>query len=80
MRTPGLVRKIDHLGRIVIPQELRKRLDLQGGDEVEIQLENGALILRKFDYSCVFCGSRRDLVHYENKNICGACLRNLRKV
>lgn len=79
MRQPGLVRKMDNLGRVVIPREIRQVLELQGGDDVEMQLENGALILRKFDRSCVFCGGS-DLVTYKGKNICGDCLRKIRKV
>lgn len=80
MRQPGLVRKMDNLGRVVIPREIRQVLELQGGDDVEMQLENGALVLRKFDHSCVFCGGGPDLVTYKGKNICGDCLRKIRKV
>lgn len=80
MRVPGVIRKLDGLGRIVIPQEMRKSLGLQEGDEVEIQLENGVLQLRKFAPGCVFCGGSRDLVTYENKHICGECLQKIRKV
>lgn len=80
MRMPGLIRKMDNLGRVVIPQELRKALDIQSGDAVELQLENRVVLLRKFAPGCVFCGKSEDLVTYEEKYICGACLRKLRKV
>lgn len=80
MRAPGFVRKVDNLGRVVIPQELRNSLNLEGGDEVELWQENGALILRKFVPGCVFCGGKGHLTTYEGKYICSDCLRNLRKV
>lgn len=80
MSVPGMIRKMDNLGRVVIPQELRKSLGIQGGDELELRVENGGLLLRKFEPGCVFCGKSDDLVTYEEKYICGACLRNLRKV
>lgn len=80
MRVPGMIRKVDSLGRVVIPQEYRKMLALQTGDEVELRLENGALVLRKYVPGCIFCGDRGNLVAYKDKYICSDCLRNLRKV
>lgn len=80
MAIPGILRKMDDLGRVVIPQELRRVMGIHPGDVVELQLENGSLRLRKFDPDCIFCGGRQDLFTYENKQICGECLRKLRKV
>lgn len=79
MGVPGIIRKMDALGRVVIPGELRRATGLQQGDDVEIYLEDGALVLRKFSPNCIFCGGRESLVTYEGKYICGACLQNLRK-
>lgn len=80
MRVPGIIRKVDDLGRVVIPGELRRAMGLKAGEEVEMRLQNGVLTLRRFDPCCVFCGGTEELVTYEGKHICGACLRNLRKV
>lgn len=80
MSMPGMIRKMDNLGRVVIPQELRSALDIQGGDAVELWLENGTLRLRKFAPGCIFCGNSQELAVYEEKYICGVCLRKLRKV
>lgn len=80
MRTPGMVRKVDELGRIVIPHELRKALGIRNGDELELCCEGERLVLRKFSSTCVFCGESEDLSVYKEKYVCGKCLRNLRKV
>lgn len=80
MRTPGMVRKMDSLGRVVIPWELRKAMDIQNGDELELQCEGSCITIRKFAPNCIFCGSREGLLTYEEKHICSVCLRNLRKV
>ena len=80
MKTPGIVRKIDESGRIVIPNELRKALDLQCGDLMEMRCHGDTLVLREYAPDCVFCGSREALSRYQEKYICSVCLRNLRKV
>ncbi len=79
MRTPGLVRKIDDLGRIVIPSELRRTLEINSGDELELFCEGDTLLLRKFSPACVFCGSIEDMVCYRGKNICMKCIREIKK-
>lgn len=78
VKTPGMIRKIDDLGRIVVPSELRRTLDIQSGDEVEMYADGDALVLRKFAPSCIFCGGAEQMVTYGGKNICIYCLRNLR--
>ena len=80
MRVPGWIRKVDNLGRVVIPQELRNALEIHGGDQVELRLECDALVLRKFAPGCVFCGEEANLAEFEGKFVCSHCLRNLRKV
>lgn len=80
MKTPGIVRKIDEAGRIVIPTELRKALNLQSDDLLELQCRGDAIVLRKYAPACVFCGGQDGLSVFEEKYICSHCLRNLRKV
>lgn len=74
MKTPGMIRKIDELGRIVIPQGIRKALEIQSGDSVELCMEGDQLVIRKYTSTCVFCGSREQLLRFEEKHICQDCL------
>lgn len=79
MKTTGIVRKVDELGRIVLPIELRRTLDIEERDALEIYLEGDKIILSKFMPACIFCGSSDDLVNYMGKNVCKACAQKLNK-
>jgi len=78
MGTTGIVRKLDELGRIVLPMELRKTLDLKVRDSIEITAEKGAIILRKYSHSCIFCGKDSKTATFKDKNICSKCLNELK--
>ena len=80
MKTIGIVRKVDELGRIVLPIELRRTLDIAVRDELEIYLDDDKVILRKYEPSCIFCDSSRNLVAYEGKNVCSQCIKKLNKL
>lgn len=75
MKSTGIVRKVDELGRIVLPIELRRILDIAERDELEIYMENDRIILQKYEPSCVFCASAQGLQTYKGKNICQNCVR-----
>ena len=77
MKSTGIVRKVDELGRIVLPIELRRMLDIAERDELEIYMENDRIILQKYESSCVFCASTQGLVSYKGKNVCQTCIRNM---
>lgn len=77
MKATGIIRKVDDLGRIVLPIELRRMLDIAERDELEIYMENDQIILRKYEPACLFCGSDRKLVTHNGKNICRDCIRKL---
>ena len=79
MKSTGIVRKIDALGRIVLPIELRKHMDIATGDDIEIFVEGNTIVLEKYSPSCIFCGSKEGLVDYAGKNVCGACCKELAK-
>lgn len=79
MRVMGIVRTIDELGRMVVPKEMRKQLDIHNGDPVEITVEGDAIMMRKYQVGCLFCGSEYDLHAFKGKKICGECLRALRE-
>lgn len=78
MKSTGIVRKIDELGRIVIPIELRRTLDIEIKDSLEIFVEGEHIILKKYNPSCIFCANARDVVNYKGKNICQTCLSELK--
>ncbi len=77
MKSTGIIRKVDELGRIVLPIELRRTLDIAERDALEIYLEGDKVILKKFDPCCIFCGSARDMAVYRGKNVCRGCIRTM---
>ena len=77
MKSTGIVRKVDELGRIVLPIELRRTLDIAEKDSMEIYIEGDAIILRKHQPACIFCDSAKDIVSYRGKNVCSDCIRML---
>ena len=79
MKSIGIVRKVDELGRIVLPIELRRTLDIAEKDALEIYVEGSAIILKKYRPSCIFCDSSKDIRVFKGKNICPKCLRELKE-
>ena len=77
MKSTGIIRKVDDLGRIVLPIELRRMLDIAERDELEIYVENDHIVLSKYEPACIFCGSSRALVELSGKNVCKACVAKL---
>lgn len=78
MKATGIVRKVDELGRIVLPIELRRILDIAVKDELEIYVEGGNIILSKYEPKCVFCGSDKDIITFNHKNVCSKCADELK--
>ena len=79
MKSTGIVRKVDELGRIVLPIELRRTLDIAERDPLEIYVSEDTVILKKYQPSCVFCDSAKDIVSYKGKNVCAKCVAALQK-
>ena len=79
MKSTGIVRRVDELGRIVIPAELRRTLEIGEKEAMEICVEGSAVVLRKYRPACVFCDSTRNISVFRGKNICARCLRALRE-
>ena len=75
MKATGMTRPIDSLGRIVLPVELRKTLDLSENDRVEIFVDEDTIVLRKFNRGCKACGSLDDLTTVGELTLCGKCIR-----
>ena len=78
MKSTGIVRKVDELGRIVLPIELRRTLDIAEKDSLEIYMDGSAIILKKYQPACVFCDDTKDVVLFHGKNVCAKCLKELK--
>lgn len=79
MKSTGVVRKVDELGRVVIPIELRRTLEIGEKDSLEIFVQGESIILRKYEPACIFCGNAADVEIYKGKRVCKNCLEELAK-
>ncbi|MFW6022187.1 MAG: AbrB/MazE/SpoVT family DNA-binding domain-containing protein [Bacillota bacterium] len=77
MKSTGIVRKIDDLGRMVIPIELRKTMNIEKKDPMEIYVDEEKIILKKYEPACIFCGSADETFEYESKTVCKECADKL---
>ena len=77
MKSTGIVRKVDELGRIVLPIELRRTLDIEERDALEIFVDGDNIILHKYHPACIFCGGTKGIVSYKGKNVCPECVKHL---
>ena len=80
MKSTGIVRKVDELGRIVLPIEMRRTLDIEEKDALEIYVEGSSVILKKYKPSCIFCDTTKDIVVFKGKNICPKFLKELKEL
>lgn len=78
MKSTGIFRQVDVLGRIVIPIELRRTFDLKEKDAIEIYTDDDMIILKKVQRSCIFCNSSDDVLEYKGKTVCKNCLQELK--
>ena len=78
MKSTGVVRKMDELGRIVLPVELRRTLDIEEGDALEIFTEADIIVLKKYQPGCVFCGDVDNVKTFKEKRICIGCMSELK--
>jgi transcriptional pleiotropic regulator of transition state genes len=77
MKSTGIVRRVDGLGRIVLPMELRRTLEIDVKDSIEMYIEGEYIILKKYQPACIFCANSKDVEDFKGKNICPACLKEL---
>ena len=80
MKATGIVRPVDKLGRIVLPVELRRTLDITTEDSLEIFTDGESIVLKKYSPSCIFCGEAGNVEMVKGKYICKNCLRELKKL
>lgn len=79
MKSTGIVRNIDELGRIVIPKEMRKKMGIESSDPLEIYVDGDKIILTKYNPNCNFCGSDTEIYEFKGKKICKVCLEEIKK-
>ena len=79
-KATGIVRRVDELGRIVLPIELRRTMDIAEKDAIEIYVDGASIILRKYEPTCIFCGDAKNVINYRGKNICPNCLKEMKKL
>ena len=77
MKSTGIVRKVDELGRIVLPIELRRTLDIAERDSLEIYIDGSCVVMKKYQPACIFCDSAKDIVSFHGKNVCPKCIKAL---
>ena len=77
MKSTGIVRKVDELGRIVLPIELRRTLDIAEKDSLEIYVDGPSIVLKKYQPACIFCDDARDVINFKGKNVCPSCIHEL---
>ena len=80
MKSTGIVRKVDELGRIVIPIELRNQFEIAEKDPIEIFVDGSSIILKKYEKSCFFCGNTKKLSQYKDKLICSKCINQIKNL
>ena len=77
MKESGIVRKVDPLGRIVLPKEIRRVMSINEGDSIEIVKDNDVIILRKYQKGCIFCGCDKDVIEFKGMLVCEECKNSL---
>ena len=73
MKSTGIIRKVDELGRVVIPIEIRNQFNIAEKDPIEIYVDGSSIVLKKYEPNCIFCGNTENLINYNDKLICEDC-------
>ena len=77
MKATGIIRKVDELGRVVIPIEIRNKFNIVEKDPIEIYVDESSIVLKKYEPNCIFCGETNNLVEYKGKLVCKKCSEKL---
>ncbi|MEW8993073.1 AbrB/MazE/SpoVT family DNA-binding domain-containing protein [Clostridium sp.] len=80
MKATGIVRKVDDLGRVVLPIELRRTLGIDIKDPLEIYVDSDQVILKKYEPTCLFCGEGAEVKNFNGKNICPSCIKKIKRL
>ena len=77
MKATGIIRRVDELGRVVIPIEIRNQFNIIEKDPIEIYVDDSSIILKKYEPNCIFCGNTKNLISYKDKLVCSKCAEKL---
>ena len=77
MKATGIIRRVDELGRVVIPIEIRNKFDIAEKDPIEIYVDGSSIVLKKYEPNCIFCGNSKNLISYNDKLICKKCAEKI---
>ena len=77
MKSTGIIRRMDELGRVVIPIEIRNQFNIAEKDQIEIYVDGSSIVLKKFEPNCIFCGNTKNLLEYHDKLICKDCSKKI---
>ena len=77
MKSTGIIRKMDELGRVVIPIEIRNQFNIVEKDPIEIYVDGSSIILKKYEPNCIFCGNSKNLISFKDKLVCPKCAERL---
>lgn len=77
MKSTGIVCKVDGLGRIVFPTELRRMLDITEKNSLEVYVDGASIVLEKYQPACIFCGDAEGVINFKGKSVCPNCVREL---
>lgn len=80
MNNTGMIRRVDELGRLVIPIEIRNRFDIKEKDPMEIYVDEDSIIIKKYEPNCLFCGETENLIEFHKKLVCKNCINQLLKI
>jgi len=77
MKSTGIIRRMDELGRVVIPIEIRNQFNIAEKDPMEIYVDGSSIVLKKFEPNCIFCGNTKNLLEFNDKLICEKCSKKI---
>ena len=80
MKSTGMVRSVDELGRIVIPKEMRRQIGIDNTDPVEFYVDGDKIIIEKYRQLCHFCSSSEDVSEFKGRCVCRVCIEELKKL
>lgn len=81
MKETGIIRGLDNMGRVVIPKEIRKQLDMREGiDNFEIYMQDDCIVLKKHKPTCIFCNAEEGCIEFENQTVCKSCIEKLQLI
>lgn len=80
MKSTGIIRRMDELGRVVIPIEIRNQFNIVEKDPIEIYVDGSSIVLKKYEPNCIFCGNTENLITYNDKLICEECSQKIGKL